>query len=234
MMNSIEFMADLDRRFREVSGLSDRRDYSIFYSRLQPARVMVLGIKPGGRRDGTHQLASHGFYEGWEHEYVDMNYPIARVMRAALMKALGASSPDQLRGVPKSNVIFHRAPCVDAFTPAEMRAYAAMEAPFLAEMLAFVRPEAIILEGLEARNLFVRHQCTDVHEDVDRRIEGMRRGRMSRFFVQEEAYVPVLGRRISLLTLGHPSHFGHLPDWRRAVSAMAEMLGPEWLPGAQA
>lgn len=55
---AIEFMRDLDRRFREVSGLTDRRDYSIFYSRLQRARVMVIGIKPGGRRDRSHQLAN--------------------------------------------------------------------------------------------------------------------------------------------------------------------------------
>jgi hypothetical protein len=49
-MESISWMADLDRRFRNASGLSDRCDYRMFHPRLQPARIMVLDIKPAARR----------------------------------------------------------------------------------------------------------------------------------------------------------------------------------------
>ena len=52
MDDAIAFMTDLDARFQRASGLSDRRFYSIFYSRLCRSAVMVIGIKPGGRTDG--------------------------------------------------------------------------------------------------------------------------------------------------------------------------------------
>lgn len=229
-IDPIAFMKDLDRRFREAFGLDDRRDYSIFYSRLQPARLIVIGIKPGGARDGTHQLASQSFYEDWSHEYVDMHYRIAAVMRPALMHALGASSADELRGVPKTNTFFHRAIGTDDFTASEMRKHVQACAPFLGEILAFVQPEFIILEGSAARENFVRHQCHDVQEVVDERIVGWRRGALNCFFRKDIAYMPALGRKVTLLTLGHPSHFGHLPAWNEVVSALAHNLGPNYRP----
>ena len=228
--DAIAFMADLDRRFQLASGLRDRRDYSIFYSRLQPARVMVLGIKPGGRRDGTHQMASQTFYEDWAHEYVDMDYRIAAIMRPTLMRALRATTAEQLRGVPKSNCFFQRTVGTDDFTSAEIRAQAALCAPFVEDMLRFVKPEALILEGAGARDILVRHQCRDIRENEASRVVGMRRGALNTFFRRESAFMPILGRRVDLLTLGHPSQFGHLPDWQRAVDALANALGPGFLP----
>lgn len=229
--DSSAFMANLDRRFREASGLSDRSDYSIFYSRLQPARLIVIGIKPGGARDGTHQLASQSFYEDWSHEYVDMDYRIAAVMRPALMRALGAHDAEELRGVPKINSFFQRARGVDDFTPKEMRENVTMCAPFVEEIIRYVSPEVLIFEGLAARDNVVRHLCRQVVEDATHRIEGMRRGAMSTFFKQESALIPALSRRVQLLTLGHPSHFGYLPDWPTAIDAMAAHLGRSFLPG---
>lgn len=229
-LDPILFAQDLDRRFRKASGLSDRRDYSIFYSRLQPARVLVIGIKPGGARDGTHQLASQGFYEDWAHEYVDMNYRIAAVMRSALMQALGATSADELRGLPKTNTFFQRAVGIDEFTGSEMRRNVDMCAPFLSEILALVQPEVLILEGSAARENLVRHHCRDVQEVVDERIVGLRRGAINTFFRKELAYMPALGRTVTLLTLGHPSHFGNLPTWQQAVTALQRNLGRAFLP----
>lgn len=231
---SIEFMRDLDRRFREASGLSDRRDYSIFYSRLQRARVMVIGIKPGGRRDGSHQLASQSFYEDWSHEYVDMDYRIAAVMRPALMHALGATSADELRGIPKTNCFFHRAVGTDDFSSAELREHAAQCAPFLAEMIGHVQPDVLILEGAGARDLIVRHQCRGSREMTEERVTGLRRGTMNTFFRHETAFLSVLGREVELLTLGHPSQFGHLPTWAAAVEKLRANLGPPFLTRGEA
>lgn len=230
MSEQIEFMADVDRRFRAVSGLSDRRDYSIFYSRLQPARVMVIGIKPGGRTDGSHQLASQGFYEDWSHEYVDMDYRIAAVMRPALMEALGAVSAEGLRGVPKTNTFFHRAVGTDDFTAAELAQNVRQCAPFLADMLAFVGPDVLVLEGAAARDHVVRHHCSNIEVDEHSTVFGLRRGAKNRFFRKETAFVGPVDRRITLLTLGHPSQFGHLQTWSEAVKALKRNLGPEYLP----
>jgi hypothetical protein len=99
------------------------------------------------------------------------------------MEALGATKPEQLRGMPKSNVLFHLALSLDALSTAKMSAHAGLAPPRVAEMLAIIRPEAIIVEGIEARNIFVRHQCGQVREDIGKRIEGMRRGRISRVLI---------------------------------------------------
>jgi hypothetical protein len=230
MDQSLEFMADIDQRFRTASGLTDRRDYSIFYSRLQPARIIVIGIKPGGSRDGTHELASHTFYENWEHEYVDKDYRIASVMRKTLVQALGATSAEELRGVAKTNSFFQRAVGVDEFTSAEMSRNVKMCAPFVLEILSFVNPDTIIFEGIAARNNVVGFHGRDVREFPNEQVKGMRRGTISSFFKREDAEFPHLGKRIELLTLGHPSHFGHLPDWPRAVSALKGRLGRDFLP----
>lgn len=163
MDDAIAFMTDLDARFQRASGLSDRRFYSIFYSRLCRSAVMVIGIKPGGRTDGSHQLASQTFYEDWSHEYVDMNYPIAAVMRPALMTALEISDFAQLRRVPKTNTFFHRAVGTDDFTREEYVAHVRMCAPFVDEMISFVDPKAIVLEGLAARENLVTQLCRSVH-----------------------------------------------------------------------
>jgi hypothetical protein len=228
----IDRMKDIDARFRAASGLRDRRDYSIFYSRLRPSRVMVIGINPGGSRDGTHHVASPTFYENDEHEYVDQNYRIAAVMRPALMHALGTTRPDDLRGVPKTNCVFDRSVGTDAFTGTELRARAALCAPFLAEMIVAVGPDVLIMEGAGARDLFVRHHCRNVREDVFERITGLRRGATNTFFKRETALLDALEREATILTLGHPSQFGHLPTWTKAVEALRSNLGPEFLPGA--
>ena len=230
MDQSLEFMADIDRRFRVISGLTDRRDYSIFYSRLQPARMIVIGIKPGGSRDGTHELASHTFYENWEHEYVDKDYRIANVMRKTLIEALEVTSAEQLRGVPKTNSFFQRAVSVDEFCSAEISRNVSMCAPFVGEILSFVNPDTIVFEGIAARDNVVSHHGVNVRDYPGEQIKGMRRGAMSSFFQRQDAEFPALGKRVELLTLGHPSHFGQLPDWARATHALKTRLGSDFLP----
>ena len=227
---AIEFMKELDKRFRAASGLNDRRDYSIFYSRIHPSPAMVIGIKPGGRRDGSHLLASQSFYEDWSHEYVDMNYRIASVMRPTLMRALGTTDADDLRAVPKTNCFFHRAVGTDDLTAAQVRDYAELCAPFLASMLTVVNPKAVVLEGNAARDLFVRHQCDHVSGVDGSKILGMRRGSMNTFFRAEKAILHSTGEEVQLLTLGHPSQFGHLPEWEDATASLRTYLGPSYLP----
>ena len=43
-----DLMKELDSEYRDRSGLTERRHYSIFYSRIPPSPLMILGINPGG------------------------------------------------------------------------------------------------------------------------------------------------------------------------------------------
>jgi len=43
-----------------------------------------------------------------------------------------------------------------------------------------------------------------------------------------------VGQPVDLLTLGHPSQFGHLPAWNEAVAALQRNLGPSYLTPWQA
>lgn len=222
-MNDIKFMKDLDARFRATSGLDDRRFFSIFYSRVVQSPLMLIGINPGGNTDGTHQQVSC-LYEDYAHEYVDMNYRIAVIMRAALMAALQTTDKNDLRRIPKTNTIFHRSPATSKFTRQQYAAHLAMCAPFLAEIIAFVQPETIVLEGIEARDNLVFLLGGNVRTVHAETVKGLRRRRMNRFFQKDIAFLKPLGREVTLLTLGHPSHFGHLPTWPKAVEGLRRNL----------
>ena len=227
---SIDFMKDLDARFQDASRLTSRNFYSIFCSRIDESPVMVTGINPGGRTDGSHQLASQSFYEDGSAELADMDYRIATIMRPALLTALETNDLTVLRKVPKTNTIFQRSPTTGEFSRVELAANAKLCAPFLAEMIAFVKPKAIVLEGLGARENLVAHLATAVRTIESETVRGMRRGRMSRFFQKDIAFLNPLGREVTLLTLGHPSHFGQLPTWEGAVDALRKNLGSAFQP----
>ena len=103
MDETTRFMRRLDQQYRKASGLTHRRDYSIFYSRVVPCRTLVLGFNPGGDPATWDEsaLASTGFYENWEHEYVDCHYPLACAMREFLQVALSLTDTEAVRRIPK-------------------------------------------------------------------------------------------------------------------------------------
>lgn len=77
MTDDIALMAELDAEYRRLSGLSDRRFYSIFYSRITPSPLMILGINPGGDpATWTMSAGADEFCMGWQHDYVDERYAI--------------------------------------------------------------------------------------------------------------------------------------------------------------
>ena len=105
-------MQKTEAAYRKQSGLSDRRDYKIYYSHIHPFPLLVLGYNPGGKADGTDLAASVTYYEGWEHDYVsfrnDPRYGLAFPMCALLAAGLQTTSVDVLRQVPATNVVFRR------------------------------------------------------------------------------------------------------------------------------
>jgi len=76
-----------------------------------------------------------------------------------------------------------------------------------------------------ARDNFVKHLCASVESIEDETVAGMRFGRLSPFFRKDMARLKSSAREVTLLTVGHPSRFGGLADWPKAVAALRRNLG---------
>ncbi len=222
-------MADIDRRYRTKSGLTERRYYSIFYSRIDPADAIVLGINPGGdpRTWTPELLASQSFYENWEHEYVDCRYAIQEPMLPFLTSVLGTDA-DGVRRIPKSNLAFRRSVGTDAFkatTGMTMTKGQDEAAPFVKEILAFVQPNVIILEGITLMDPFRRLYCsTNADTLIGEREYAMWRGRKVRILEARSMHVVCLNRPVTAIAIGHPSSFGMRPEFQNVVRRTADIL----------
>lgn len=47
-MTGSRAMRPIDEGYQMSPGLSDRRDYSIFYSQIEPNDLLIPGLNPGG------------------------------------------------------------------------------------------------------------------------------------------------------------------------------------------
>jgi hypothetical protein len=127
--------------------LQDDRFFAIFYSDIRPSPIAVIGLNPGGdpavpssiRRVST-------LYEHDEHEYVDMNYPIAMKMRDLLVRSGAAANITEIRGIPKFNVIFHRSASWQLLN--DKNVARRLAAPHVAAMLHAISPHIVIIDGL--------------------------------------------------------------------------------------
>ena len=185
-MQTIALMSDIDTEFRKSSGLSDPRYYKIFYSRIDPAPLLVLGINPGGAPDQEEEIisASAGYFEKFEHDYVDCDYAIQRVMLPFLQNILGATS-EEIRGIPKSNLAFRRSPGEDSF-----RAYhqltlaAAMKEshPSMVRIIQNVQPKMILLETMKPEVFSTLYCRGESGLLIQQPLMAMHRGRSVRAF----------------------------------------------------
>lgn len=159
MIDDIALMAELDGDYRKLSGLSDRRFYSIFYSRITQSPLMILGINPGGdpatwaMPDGADEFCTQ-----WQHDYVDERYPIQAAMLPLLMSTLQIDA-DIVRRIPKTNMVFRRSSQEKLFERQQdgvtMQAALKESAPILERIVHHVNPRAIIFEGHGALRRFV-------------------------------------------------------------------------------
>ena len=222
-------MRDIARRYQKASGLNERRYYSIFFSRIDPSEALVLGIKPGGdpSRWSESELASQSFYENWEHEYVDCDYPIQRAMLPLLMEVFGISK-EEVRKVPKSNLAFRRATSVETFKVEQGISLdeAQREAiPFLEEMISYISPKIIILEGITTFNFFRFNYCRgESDQELGPPIFTNHRGRQVRIFLEELLFVNCLGCEIPIVAIGHPSYFGSKPEWAIVIQRIKNLV----------
>lgn len=226
-MDAIEFMQKLDADYRAASGLTERRLYSIFYSRVAPSHVMVIGYNPGGDPDHWDEslLASRSFYENGEHEYVDCHYPLAVAMRRFLTATFSLDSVEQIREIPKTNLIFRRSPGQDSLT---LRPAAALDEarPFVEKIIQRVQPHAILFEGTVTLDQFERIYCEDVSRFQDGPPVTTPNGRNhATIFRLDSGHVRCLGRRVTLIGLGHPSKYAGRAEWHEVIARARRVIG---------
>jgi len=153
----VAFMRVIEDEFRTTSGLKDRSEYKIFYTPIWPAKIMVLGINPGGdprniAPDGVHSTDGSGhlnassasYYEGGENDILDCNWRDNTGLRELLIPIVGSLN-DIRRNVVKTNVSFARSR--DTKDKKFIRESKEKSAPFLDKLISRVSPELIILTG---------------------------------------------------------------------------------------
>jgi len=219
-------MQALDNAYRQTSGLQERRFYSIFYSKVEPSRIMVLGYNPGGDPDNWDEslLASRSYYENDEHEYVDCHYPLAIAMRDFLTSALDLSDVARIRSVPKTNLIFRRSRNQDTLN---LRPAAALEEarPFVEQMISRVQPLVIIFEGTVTLDQFEKLYCDTVASSIDGPSITTPNGRnQAKIFRLDRARVRCLGRDATLIGLGHPSKYAGRVEWKQVVARARQAI----------
>lgn len=224
-------MKRLDRQFRKESGLTDRRHYSIFYSRIVPCSTFVVGYNPGGEPGtwSTDSLASTGFYENWEHEYVDCDYPLARAMQKYLPAVLSLSDVEAVRRIPKSNLIFHRSSGQDTLKLPDKKAISKAK-PILDQILCRVSPSLIICEGTTTQDAFEKYFCDAMEKNIDGMCLKTPNGRnMATIYRADRARIVPTGKTVLLIGIGHPSRYGGRDEWDDVIkrSKLAvQRLGP--------
>lgn len=227
----IEMMRELDAEFRFRSGLLERRFYSIFYSRIPPSPLMILGINPGGDpATWTMPKSADEFCSAWQHDYVDERYDIQAVMQPLLKRTLGINDAI-LRRVPKSNVVFRRSQGVGKFK--EQQGGMSMElarqesAPVLERIVRRVSPQAIIFEGHDALTMFNRSfgkgpLSPSLVEPVTTP-NGIHRALI---YAVHEVETSILPHKVIACSLAHPSKYARRVEFDVAAKDMIARLAP--------
>ena len=146
----VPFMQRLETRYQSVSGLTDRRDYKIYYSPVRSAAILTLGDNPGGdpkeiRPGAPGASASDGYFENNEHDLLDCSWPENQVLKL-LVPLVGGARERVREQVVKTNLAFRRSRTNKAL--AFGIGQAMDEAvPFLEEILAVVQPSLVHLSG---------------------------------------------------------------------------------------
>ena len=221
-----KFMSVLDADYRKETGLSARSDYSIFYSRIRPSEVLVIGYNPGGNPEtwDESQLASRAFYENDEHEYVDCHYPLATAMRSFLIQSFSLPNEGRIRQIPKINLIFRRSRSQDHMGSNE-KSYLSEAKPFVERILARVAPRLIIVEGTTTLSEFGRMYCSAVSSDSRQLEITTPNGRHpARLFKAAQAVLNVTKNPIQLIAIGHPSKYSRRPQWTQVIDRARALI----------
>jgi hypothetical protein len=220
------FMRNLDLEYRDFSGLNERRYYSIFYSQIKPSKILLLGYNPGGDPANWDEsaLASPSFYENREHEYVDTNFPTSLGMRSYLLGSSLVKSVDEIRDIPKINLIFRRSRNMNEL-PISPRQALVEAQPFVEQIIETVCPELIICEGKSTLDKFEDLYCEKMEQEVDGRTVFTPNGRHNALIYRaDRATVNCLGRSCLLVGIGHPSKYSSRGEWKYVLENTRNLL----------
>ena len=171
------FMRDLEDRFKQSTGLLNRSEYKICYCQVRPARILTLGINPGGdpsrtSKDGCSHMngavaaASATFYENDEHDILDCEWRENFGLRQVLLPLVGGELQNIRNEVVKTNMAFHRSA---RRTDIDFNAAANQTVPFLSEIIEVVRPCLVLLTGVKLDDFTSRYAIdSEVVEEVER------------------------------------------------------------------
>ena len=138
---SYETMIQIENDYKASTGLTDRKDYSIFYGPLCKSKLVLIDQNPGGTpisggykivdvMKGKHELIE-GRSSGRTTEY----------QAALLMRLLNTHNAEDLRQIQKINRYFRRG------TSADKAAGMREAAPFVKRILAYIEPELMLFGG---------------------------------------------------------------------------------------
>ena len=225
MEQSTEFLKKTDREYQEISGLTERRFYSIFHSQIHPYPVLILGYNIGGKPNkwNESELASQSFYENREHEYVDRCYPIANAMRIFLQTASDIKK-EGVRRIPKTNLIFQSSGSQDTL---KMKPYDALEEAklILKHIIERVGLDAIICEGMCTWEKFERHYCRKSNQKFKGKVVVTPNGcRNARIYRVNKAFMPLMNWSVKLLGIRHPSRYYRRQKWKEILRSSRSFL----------
>lgn len=221
-----EFMRSLDSQYRESTGLRERRYYSIFYSLVEPSKILILGFNPGGDPATWSEsaLASRSFYENREHEYVDTDFPTSVGMRDFLLGSGIVETVEEIRDIPKINLIFRRSRNMNELpiTPRQ----AVLEAqPYIEKIIQRVSPELIICEGKSTLDKFEAFYCGKTDQEVDGQTVLTPNGRHNALIYRaDRATVKCIEKPCILVGIGHPSKYSSRSEWQSVLDNTRNLL----------
>lgn len=191
--------AKLDSDWRAATGLSSRADYSIHYAPLVPCPLMVLGLNPGGSATNYKVVD----VDAGQNEYIEGHGPTAQNIGRLLRLALEAGSPEDIRGIPGSNVIWRRSPNQNSLRMSTRRA-AIETAPHLARLMRQVGPRGILFAGSAAFDAFrLAHEASVIASGEV--ILGPNGSNTAIYFAEHTIHVPSLGGSVAAFIVLHPS-----------------------------
>lgn len=226
-MHMTPLMVRLDREYRAHSGITKRQFYGIFYSRIEPSPLMILGINPGGNPNLGAEAYPEQELADWHHDYVDCDYDIQRVMLPFLKRTLGIDD-GLVRRIPKTNVAFRRSSGVGSLKEQQGVSYddAAKEAePVLRQIVANVDPKAIIFEGNQAFDQFVYRYCDgESGEPLCAPVQTPNGRHPATIFGAYRVRPNMLDHSVLAVRLGHPSRYGNRLEFTSITDAVSALL----------
>jgi len=152
---NVDFMRRIEEGYQAASGYRSRAHYKIFYGQVKPAKVLTLGINPGGdptkisddgttSSDGSIASASASFFENDEHDVIDCEWKENYGLRKLILPIIGNSIEQFRSDVVKTNLAFRRSVKKSHI---DMRRAIDEASPFLHEILHRVNPEVVLLTG---------------------------------------------------------------------------------------